>query len=166
MAMKGIAISTSVGAERWTLWEQIPERLMSLTRIDSKPRKTILITEMDERRLRALARRHERYPAVAALEAELTRAIIVAPESVPADVVTMNSRVVYSEPRGASFEVRLAYPTDARGEADISVLTSLGTALLGVQAGEELTYSTGKGPVRVQVSRVVYQPERAGDFHL
>jgi regulator of nucleoside diphosphate kinase len=123
-----------------------------------------MITKMDERRLRALARRHERYKAVAALEAELTRATIVAPESVPPDVVTMNSRVVYSDSSGTSFEVRLVYPTDASGEGDISVLTALGTALLGVRAGEEAACLIGEGPVRV--SRVLYQPERAGDFHL
>jgi regulator of nucleoside diphosphate kinase len=157
-----VASASAAGVKRWNVWE-IPERVMSFTRLHLTPRKTILITKTDERRLRALARRHERYGVVAALEAELTRATIVAPESVPPDVVTMNSRVVYSDSNGISFEVKLVYPTEASSVGDTSVLTGLGTALLGVRTGEE-TSVIGEGPVRV--SRVLYQPERAGDFHL
>lgn len=169
MAMRGTTTSAAtMGVENHHAWEQIPDYILSFTRPAPRRRTSIVITELDERRLRALARRHERYAAVAALEAELTDAAIVDPHAVPPDVVTMNSRVVYRDSKsGASSEVRLVYPNDARGDSDISVLTPLGTALLGVKAGQEVTWSKANGSAhRLHVSTVAYQPERSGDFHL
>ena len=61
----------------------------------------------------------------------------------------------------------LVYPKDVNGAADrISVLAPVGSALLGLSAGDELDWPRPGGEMMtVRVLDVVYQPERAGEFH-
>lgn len=75
--------------------------------------------------------------AAGALGDLLMEARILPDEAVPADRVTMNSRVVYEElPRGVRREVTLAYPAEADAAAGrISVLSPIGLALLGRAPG-------------------------------
>lgn len=107
-------------------------------------------------------------PALDRLDAELARAAVVEPEAVPADVVTMNSDVVYEDVEsGAQRTVRVVYPADAdAGAGRISVLAPIGSALLGLRVGQEIEWPTPGGVRRVRVVRVEYQPERAGDYEL
>ena len=56
----------------------------------------ILVTDVDLKRLLSLLDRHDD-PLAESVEAELLRATIVAQRDVPADVVTMNSEVVYED---------------------------------------------------------------------
>lgn len=102
-----------------------------------------------------------------ALDSELSRAVVVEPAEVPANVVTMNSRVVYENvPTGESREVTLVYPTKSNAaDGRISVLAPLGAALLGLAVGDEIHWpvSTGK-ELHLKVRDVPYQPEAAGDF--
>ncbi|HEX7081548.1 MAG TPA: nucleoside diphosphate kinase regulator [Gammaproteobacteria bacterium] len=107
-------------------------------------------------------------PTKAALLAELERAEIVEPEKVPPDVVTMNSTVRFQIlESGEEFLLTLVYPKDVQGQSDrISVLAPVGSALLGLSVGDELTWPRpGGGVATVKVVEVVYQPERAGDLH-
>jgi regulator of nucleoside diphosphate kinase len=57
----------------------------------------------------------------------------------------------------------LVYPADNSLVSDgVSVFEPLGTQLLGSQVGDLL--SNGKKQMRV--TRIIYQPETAGDYHL
>jgi regulator of nucleoside diphosphate kinase len=80
------------------------------------------------------------------LLSELDRARVVNDDEVPHDVVRMGSTVRYRTDNGASRTVTLVYP----GEADISVgkisvLTPIGTALLGLSTGQSIDWVTRGG---------------------
>jgi regulator of nucleoside diphosphate kinase len=108
------------------------------------------------------------FPGKAALLAELDRAEVVEPREVPPDLVTMNSTVRFViVDTGEEFCMTLVYPKDADGSAErISVLAPVGSALLGLSVGDELDWPRPGGQVMtVRVLEVVYQPERAGEFH-
>lgn len=102
------------------------------------------------------------------LEAKLERAEEIAPRAVPVDIVTMNSRVeLRDEESGALHAYALVFPEDADPAQDrISVLAPLGAALLGARLGERIAWQVPGGEKRMQVERIPYQPEAAGDYHL
>lgn len=107
------------------------------------------------------------FPGKAELEAELNRADVVEPQDVPPDVVTMNSTVRFALESGEDICMTLVYPKDMDGSADrISVLAPVGSALLGLSTGEHIEWpKPGGGVMKVRLVEVVYQPERAGEFH-
>lgn len=76
------------------------------------------------------------------LEDELSRAVLVPSDQVPADVVKMHARVTYvDESNGTSREVELVYPEEADSSAGkISVLSPVGSALLGLQVGQTIEW--------------------------
>jgi len=99
------------------------------------------------------------------LEDELVRAVIMPRDQIPKDVVTMNSRVVFEDETTAQRrEVTLVYP----GKADInagkiSILVPVGTALLGLRAGQSIDWELPGGQKRrYRIIEVPYQPEAAG----
>jgi regulator of nucleoside diphosphate kinase len=96
-----------------------------------------------------------------ALKRKLETAIAVSSASVPPDVITMNSRLIYiDEESGERRSVRLTYPRDALRLRDgVSVLAPVGTALLGASVGQ--TIVGDRTPGRLRVAEVVYQPERS-----
>lgn len=105
-------------------------------------------------RLRALAREHE-------LADELDRAIVVSEDRIPKNVVTMHSRLVYSdESTGARREVELVYPDEADPQAGrISVLAPVGCALLGLTAGQTIDWAFPGGKIhRLRVDSILFQP--------
>ena len=51
-------------------------------------------------------------------------------------------------------------------EGKLSILAPLATALLGARAGQVVTFDAPAGPQRLQVEKILYQPEAAGDYHL
>lgn len=132
---------------------------------------SITASSLDVDRLEALLDRLPKpvSPEVEALRGELQRANVVEPEAVPPTVVTMNSRVRFVvESSNQEFEKVLCYPRDMDGQADkISILAPLGSALLGLSAGQHIEWPLPGGRTeRVRIEDVVYQPERAGDYNL
>lgn len=125
----------------------------------------IYITEMDKARLQDLIEL-EQGPATVELEHELERAIVVAPQSVAPDVVTMNSRVLLHLD-DEEMEAVLVYPqaVDQR-PGNISVLSDLGAAILGYREGGSLDWIVSDRTRRIVIDKVLYQPEASGDFHL
>jgi regulator of nucleoside diphosphate kinase len=110
----------------------------------------------------SLLRRLSSHPQLAA---ELGAAEVVDAKEIAPDVVTMNSRVLYAdETTGERREVTIVFPqeSDARGKR-ISVLAPVGTALLGLCAGQSIVWPFPDGTSRtLTVLRVVYQPEADG----
>src|SRR5690606_24597926 len=74
------------------------------------------------------------------------RAQVVADHAVPADVVRMGSVVRYRTSLGATGRVRLVYPNEAAAEGEaVSVLTPMGIALIGLRAGQSITWTAEDG---------------------
>jgi len=136
--------------------------------VNEKPK--LILSSLDYDRLEALleALPAEGVPGKAALEAELDRAEIVDPDKIPPDVVTMNSTVRFViESTGEEFTLTLAYPKDIDGNPGrISILAPVGSALLGLSKDDHIEWPRpGGGMMKVRIVEVVYQPERAGEFH-
>jgi regulator of nucleoside diphosphate kinase len=107
-------------------------------------------------------------PYLELFRAELRRARTMPPGDVPADVVTMNSRFAVTDPRtGEAVSYTLVYPdsADASGPQGgrLSVLSPMGMAVLGARVGEEVCWHGNDGPEVGRISRLLYQPESAGD---
>jgi regulator of nucleoside diphosphate kinase len=135
--------------------------------------RTIYVTEFDMERLRTLiddAKRLNRHgnEYLDSLEIELSRAQVVAPTAVPADVVTMNSKVCLRDlDTQEELIMMLVFPREADiTQAKISVLAPIGTAMLGYRVGDVFTWNVPDGVRRLQVEQVLYQPEAAGAHHL
>lgn len=128
---------------------------------------TIIVTAQDLERLQQLLA-HSDSRAADKLDIELARAQVVPARHVPEDVVTMNSEVVFEDASsGEQRHVRLVYPRDADSTRGfVSVLAPMGSALIGLQRGQQITWPTPRGPRTVRVVDVPYQPERAGDWEL
>ena len=96
------------------------------------------------------------------LEHELDRAIVHLPDEVPADAVTLRSRVVFRPDLDERAECRALVDDEAHAVigGTVSVLTPLGAALLGLRAGSTMPYRGLDGRLRVvSVERIAYQPE-------
>jgi regulator of nucleoside diphosphate kinase len=94
---------------------------------------------------------------------ELERAKIVTPDAIRPDVVTMHSEVEYQdEGTGEIRRITLVYPGQEDSDADrISILTSVGAALIGLSEGQSMEWKEPPGGWRrVTVRRVQFQPER------
>lgn len=127
----------------------------------------LIMSELDVLRIEKLI---EKTPGlskqVAHLESELARAKLVKPQEIPADIVTMNSRVRFRiTESGKEFEKTLVYPADlAKTENAISIFAPIGSALIGVRVGETIEWPMQTGAAHVEVVEIVYQPEREGDY--
>ena len=105
--------------------------------------RSIVISQDDFTRLHSL-RGH------AHLAKELKRAVVVEPNRVPKDVVAMNSRVRYED--GSTGEIRdvtIVFPKEADSSKNrLSVLSTVGTALLGLAVGDSILWPFPDGSTR------------------
>ncbi|MHB8791299.1 MAG: nucleoside diphosphate kinase regulator [Desulfobulbaceae bacterium] len=133
----------------------------------------LYITDFDKSRLEELIAVAEEFGGqdrkdLESLAEELENAEVVSPKNVPADVVTMNSKVVLRD-LGTSEEMTyiLVFPSDADIDAGaISVLAPVGTAILGYAKGDVVEWPVPSGVRRIRIEDILYQPEAAGDYHL
>jgi len=131
---------------------------------------SITISWLDLERLERVL---DRLPAAQAnardaLLNELGRADMVEPWDMPPDVVTMNSRVRFSfDDSEEEVTLTLTYPKDMTDSGEqLSVLTPVGTALLGLKVGDSIAWNRPDGGrFHITVRGVEYQPERAGELH-
>ena len=135
--------------------------------------KIIHITELDRQRLIDLiiqARSGEYRGSIylERLRDELDRAQIVIPQQIPSDVITMNSKVVLTDLDSSEEETyTLVYPEHANmAEGKISILAPIGTAMLGYRVGDVFEWEVPAGRRRLKVTKIIYQPEAAGDYEL
>lgn len=133
--------------------------------------KSIHITTQDQQRLQDLiaqtaASGPRQQGDWKALADELRRAVIVQPDEVPADVITMNSRAdLIDLDTNETVTFTLVFPQDAWLDEDkISVLAPIGAGMLGYRVGDEFEWKVPQGVRRMKVVKVRYQPEAAGDF--
>ena len=135
--------------------------------------RTIYITEYDMTRLRGLIADMKRFAYygrddIKDLAAELDRGKLVAPQDVPHDVITMNSRACLVDLDTAEEMIyTLVFPKEADiDQGKISILAPIGTAMLGYRVGDVFEWHVPDGIRRLKVKTVLYQPEAAGDYHL
>jgi regulator of nucleoside diphosphate kinase len=119
----------------------------------------ITLTAEDHNRLSALAgAAAARMPEIAsALADELDRAIVLSKGRRPQNVVRMRSEVEFRDDVSNKVKtVKLVYPDEADiAQGKISVLTPIGTALIGLGTGEPITWRTRSGELkRLTVLRV------------
>lgn len=111
----------------------------------------LVVSDRDYARLAPIIRNHP-------LDDELGRAIVVADERMPADIVRLYSRVTYlDESTGVRRLIELVLPEEADLDAGrISVLTPVGSALLGLRRGQSIKWPFPSGfPRRLRVLDVV-----------
>jgi regulator of nucleoside diphosphate kinase len=95
----------------------------------------------------------------------------VRPVCVPPDLVTMNSivRVIdldtnESDTYALRYEVNR--PSEPHEATAITVHDLLGSELLSRWVGEQFEFEGRRGPVRLRVAAMDFQPERSGCLHL
>jgi len=133
-------------------------------------RPEITISSLDASRLDSLLERlpNKNFPGKVELEQEIARANIVEPNLMPSNIMTMNSTARFViEPSKDEFELTLVYPKDIDlSGTKISILAPVGSALLGLAQGDQIEWpKPGGGTLKVRISEIIYQPERAGELH-
>ena len=133
--------------------------------------RNLIISELDQARLKRLLEEAiygiaEPDDSFRVLQAELARATVVASRELPDDVISMRSRVLIVLD-GKEKEFSLVYPDEAnRTAGKLSILSPIGTAIIGYRAGDVINWPTPSGLKRIEIREVQYQPESAGDYEL
>lgn len=133
-------------------------------------RPPLIINRLDADRLQRLideAADKDRFVAEA-LEEELERGEVIDPEQIPEDVVSMNSRIQFTDlTRGRQMIRTLVYPHAlATTEDGISVMAPVGAGLIGLRVGDAIDWPLPDGSeVRLRVDAILWQPEREKQFH-
>lgn len=121
-----------------------------MTRGYAKP--TIILSAEDYERLSVLAdAARTRMPDLAdELADEIGRARVLAKGEHLQDIVCMNSEVEFrDDATGKVQRVTLVYPEEADiSRRKVSVLTPVGTALIGLRTGRSITWETPNGEAR------------------
>ena len=131
----------------------------------------IIISNQDAQRLEILldSLSSVAFPAKAGLAEELGRAVRVHPKRVPPTVVTMNSTVRFElQPTGKERCLKLTYPgTRDNHEETVSILAQMGSILIGLSEGDEMSWPLpSEETFRLVIKEVVEQSERSGNFDL
>ena len=125
-----------------------------------------VLTELDHIRISKLLK-HPGMAFAAELESVLDNAELVSSYDVQASLVTMNSRVLIADEfLGEERALTLCYPPDADPKTGfVSILSPVGTALLGLAEGQMAHWSAPNGePASARILKVVFQPEESGDY--
>lgn len=127
------------------------------------------LTELDHVRLLNLLRRDARgdgspaQPIVDVLDA----AALVPSREVAPDVVTMYSQLLLQDIQSNQRStLTLCYPADAEAALGfVSVLSPVGSALLGLQVGGVARWRTPSGDEKAAaILAILFQPEASGDY--
>ncbi len=116
----------------------------------------ITLGDMEHRQLNVLAMAGLSHDAAASdrLYWELDRARVVPETEIGPGIVRMGSLLTYLTDEEDSRTVRLVYPDDATQWDRVSILSPLGTALLGVTAGDIIPWLSGDRPGLIRVLSV------------
>lgn len=133
-------------------------------------RPAIIINEFDAERIDRLLEQpaYANSPVANALNDELDRAQMYAPEAMPHDVVSMNSQVRFRDLTTGEERVRtLVFPAQMTdSSSQLSVMAPVGAALLGLRTGSTIHWELpGGASTHLEVLELLYQPEAAGEFN-
>lgn len=130
---------------------------------------SIVVSTLDMDRISSLMDKMPKLsPELLRLEDELDRATIKEPQEIPHGVVSMNSTVRFKfQGKDEIMEKHLVYPHEVKSNDDISIFAPVGSALLGLSAGQTLSWPMPGGSEKViEIIEVTYQPEREGHYDL
>ncbi|MBP0438020.1 nucleoside diphosphate kinase regulator [Tianweitania sediminis] len=122
----------------------------------------ITLARSDSERLWRIAESFaSRNPGLAEeLISELERGRVVDDRRVAADVVRMGSTLCYTSDLGEDRTVTLVFPGEADiAEGKVSILTPIGTALIGLSAGHSIAWTARDGRTHRLTFRSVDNPE-------
>ena len=128
------------------------------------------VTELDHVRIYNLLKRQ--FGSATAPQAEelgdvIDNADLVRAQEIDADIVTMYTKLrVADGQNGPERTITLCYPPDAdAAKGMISVLSPIGTSLLGLRVGESARWQGADGkPAELTVRAIEFQPEASGDY--
>lgn len=106
-------------------------------------------------------------PHVEKLKKELSIAVIVESQDIPENTVTMNSivHIKYLD-TGEEKTFVLVFPDKADSVKKVSVLSPLGSSVLGYHEGDIFEWEFPEGVRKLQIIEIIYQPERVGNLEL
>lgn len=135
--------------------------------------RALYLTDYDYERLELLLDNMNSVPQnrredLSRLEGDLATCQIIAPEEMPADIVTLHSIVRYLDLDNNKDRVAtLVFPSNADlSKGRISIVAPLGTAILGRAEGDIVSWKTFDGKKTIRIEEVLYQSEAAGHYHL
>ena len=133
----------------------------------------IILNRIDYARIRKCISDAKQFNSINASEAEslmkeLNSAMIVEPEDIPSNVVTMNSIVKISFLNtNKQVKFQIVYPDQANlKENKISIFSPIATALIGYKVTDEIEWIVPAGLTKIKIDEIVYQPEASGDYNL
>jgi regulator of nucleoside diphosphate kinase len=128
----------------------------------------LFLTQSDHQQLSALLQASRRDKLedpvhLNGLARELDAATVVPGEDVPADVVTLHTRMKLEFPESQrTMSCQVVLPTELNFSAGrVSVLSPLGTALIGRRVGDDVKFAVRGVPRSVRIVEILYQPESA-----
>ena len=132
----------------------------------TSPHPPRVLTELDHIRITNLLK-HPGMAFAAELESVIDNAELVSSYQVPPQLVTMNSQVLIAD--GETDDERtltLCYPPDTDPDKGfVSVLSPIGTGLLGLMAGQMAHWVTPGGTqATAKILKVLFQPEDNGEY--
>lgn len=131
----------------------------------------IYITQSDKDKLLKIINKaqHESlddYEKLKDLEVEVRRAVVKSATEIPKDVITMLTKAVISMD-DMEEEITLVYPNEADiSENKISVISPIGTAILGYSEGDIIEWQVPEGIVKLEIKKITFQPEALGLYDL
>lgn len=132
----------------------------------TSPNSVRVLTELDQVRISKLLK-HPDMAFATELESVIDNAELLSSYDVPRHLVTMNSRVLIAdEMLGEERSLTLCYPPDTDPNTGfVSVLSPVGTALLGLTEGQTACWKAPGGePASAKILKVTFQPEDSGDY--
>jgi regulator of nucleoside diphosphate kinase len=122
-----------------------------------------LIAQIKQLRLSALGSSN-----IKAFAEMLKDAEVIKSDKTPPDLITMNSKVLLKRmDNNQELELSVVYHDDADTRSKkVSVFAPLGMSLLGLKEKETVNCQLPVGNIHYHVTKIMYQPESAGDLHL
>ena len=126
------------------------------------------LTQIDYLRITRLLQQQSAHADAEAMQDLLVASDLVPSRAVPADVVTMYTQVLLQDPGSdaPAYRLTLCYPEHAEPASGfVSVLSPVGSSLLGLRVGETAHWRLPGGQVRgARILQVLFQPEATGDY--
>ncbi|MEH6596686.1 MAG: nucleoside diphosphate kinase regulator [Colwellia polaris] len=105
----------------------------------------IIVSNEDYDGIQAMLEKEDFMPSHDLLIDELDRAKIVPKNKLPINVVRMNSTVTFTmQSTHKTFSLTLVYPRDVKESGTLSILTPVGSALIGLSIGQEIEWPLDK----------------------
>lgn len=133
----------------------------------------IIVNRLDYARIKKCINDAKQFKLITSIEAdnllkELDSAKIMEPESIPSNVVTMNSiaKITFLN-NNKQVQFQIVYPDKANlKENKISIFSPIATSLIGYKVNDEIEWIVPGGLTKIRIDEIIYQPEATGDYEL